>query len=207
MAGRLTPSGLVLLLVNLVPLAGVIWLDWDVYSILLLYWSENVVIGLLNLVRIAVAPRGVNTSVRDKLFMLPFFTVHYGMFTAGHGIILASLFGDEPSAAAGLIGVFPALFETLASRGLLLSAGALAGSHLFSLLINDILHGEVQRTTARRLMARPYARVAILHIALIGGGILVKALHQPIVLLLILVLMKIAVDLAAHGRAHRAEAR
>ncbi len=43
----LRPSAIVLVLVNLLPLGGVLALDWQVFDVLLLYWSENVVIGVV----------------------------------------------------------------------------------------------------------------------------------------------------------------
>ena len=36
--------------VNVLPLLGVILLDWDVAALMLLYWSENLVIGFYTLV-------------------------------------------------------------------------------------------------------------------------------------------------------------
>lgn len=44
-------SSLVLILANLIPLAGVFLFQWDLLAILLLYWAESVIIGVLNVVR------------------------------------------------------------------------------------------------------------------------------------------------------------
>lgn len=54
------PAAAILLVVsNLVPLAGVLFWDWDVGSIVMLYWSENVILGVYILVKmIARAPIG-----------------------------------------------------------------------------------------------------------------------------------------------------
>ena len=41
----MTLSVAALVAVNLIPLAGVFFLDWDIGPILLLYWSENLVVG------------------------------------------------------------------------------------------------------------------------------------------------------------------
>ena len=43
-----------LLLSNLIPLYGVLVHDWDVFPIMLLFWSENVVIGVMNVARMLV---------------------------------------------------------------------------------------------------------------------------------------------------------
>ncbi len=39
-------SLVVLVLVNLLPLAGVLFFDWDVAALVILYWSENLVLHL-----------------------------------------------------------------------------------------------------------------------------------------------------------------
>jgi hypothetical protein len=36
---------------NLVPLAGVLLWDWDAVSIIMLYWSENLILGACTLVK------------------------------------------------------------------------------------------------------------------------------------------------------------
>jgi uncharacterized membrane protein len=50
-------------------------------------------------------------------------------------------------------------------------------------------------------MMQPYGRVMVMHFVILGGGFLVMALHSPVPALVVLVLLKIAVDV----RAHRAE--
>lgn len=46
------PSVIFLILVNLVPLAGVFVFGWDVGFLMLIYWIETVVIGLFNIPKI-----------------------------------------------------------------------------------------------------------------------------------------------------------
>ena len=38
----------ILVLANLVPLVGVVFLKWDVFSIVIVFWCENVIIGLFS---------------------------------------------------------------------------------------------------------------------------------------------------------------
>ncbi|MGI9239888.1 MAG: DUF6498-containing protein [Verrucomicrobiales bacterium] len=45
------PSALVLVLANLIPLVGVIFWDWSVFNIVVLYWMENLVIGVINILK------------------------------------------------------------------------------------------------------------------------------------------------------------
>ena len=47
-----TPSVLVLLLANLVPLAGVVFFGWSVFPVMLLFWLENVVVGVFHVLKL-----------------------------------------------------------------------------------------------------------------------------------------------------------
>ena len=53
MTGRLSVAALVA--ANLVPILGVLLWDWDVFLLLLLFWSENVIIGIFGIARPIVA--------------------------------------------------------------------------------------------------------------------------------------------------------
>ncbi len=44
-----------LVVTNLIPLVGVLWLGWDLMLILALYWAENGVVGVINILKILTA--------------------------------------------------------------------------------------------------------------------------------------------------------
>jgi hypothetical protein len=48
---RFKASAVTLIVANLVPLIGVLFWDWDAFEIVALYWTENVVIGLINVLK------------------------------------------------------------------------------------------------------------------------------------------------------------
>jgi hypothetical protein len=187
------PSALVLIGANAVPLLGVIFLHWTVFSILLLYWCENVVVGALNILRMAVAePRDIGANA-SKLFLIPFFTVHYGMFTFVHGMFVLALFGSGgPSMSAS------ALLAAVRNAGIGYGVLAIALSHGFSFVHNYLGSGEYQRTSPPALMAQPYTRVVVLHITILVGGFLAKAAGAPVAALVVLIALKTAIDLRAH---------
>ena len=56
---------------------------------------------------------------------------------------------------------------------------ALVGSHGFSFVHNYLANGEYRRVQLTQLMTLPYRRVAVLHITILGGGLLVTALGSP----------------------------
>ena len=57
--------------------------------------------------------------------------------------------------------------------------------------------------TWQDLMIAPYRRVVVLHVVTVVGGIFAGLLGDPVILLALLVLLKIAVDVAAHISEHQ----
>jgi hypothetical protein len=75
---------------------------------------------------------------------------------------------------------------------------ALALSRGISFATNYIGSGEYQRASLQQLMAQPYGRIVVMHIAILGGGFLMMALHSPVWGLLLLVALKTTLDLRGH---------
>lgn len=188
----LGPSSVALIIANLVPLAGVLLLGWHVFDILMLYWVENVVIGVINVMRMA-ACRG-----REKGFLLPFFAVHYGLFCFGHLAAVTGLFSESFGTTNAWQYFFGGTLDEVWRSSLWLAIGAIAASHLFSFFSNFIAGGEYLRTSARELMQRPYGRIVVLHVAIIIGAALIQWLRSPVMMLVVLIAAKIALDLWLH---------
>lgn len=178
-----------LIAVNLLPLSGVLFFNWSVYEVLLLYWSENLIIGIFNLAKFWTLLR----RRRDykALLLGPFFTIHYGGFALGHYVFLRAFFGPESGTGGELSAMFTASFL------------ALLASHGISFFVNFLGRREYERTTTNELMSAPYARVVVLHLTVLFGGFGVMALGEPWYALAILVLVKLGIDIAAHRREHR----
>lgn len=201
-------SALVLVLGNLFPIFGVVFLNWDVGALVVLYWSENLIIGAYNIVRmITVAGfAGIPQSL--------FFLVHYGGFCAVHGLFIQVLLLDTEPALNDmdwpfilvfvelLFDVCAQMFATAPTAWIVAFIG-LAISHGYSFFSNFIGAGEYLRTTAAALMAAPYKRIVALHVAIVVGGFAVMTLGAPTILLAVLVALKTVVDLRLHRRSHR----
>lgn len=177
-------SLLVLILANLVPLAGVYVFGWDLGELLILYWAETGIIGCYTILKMFFAAGPTPwPPVLERLFMIPFFTIHFGGFMLGHGIFLFLLFVKTP------------ILEFLPNLALPLFLLLL--SHGFSFMANYIIPKEYLRAKANELMFAPYGRVVLMHVAIILGAFL----GLPLVLL---VLGKIIVDVKAHLQEHSA---
>jgi hypothetical protein len=191
-------AALLLILANAVPLAGVLLWDWRVGDVVVLYWIENLVIGLFNVARILSAqPDGVRGSLAGKLFLAAFFVVHYGAFCAMHGTFLAQMFPVRGADGARLEITGVAL-QMLREPGLLAAVAALTVSHGYSFVRNFLGRGEYRRASARRLMQRPYGRIIVVHFFIIAGGLLVQGLHAPVAALVLFVVLKTVIDLGMH---------
>ena len=189
------PSAYVLIAVNAVPVVGVLLFHWTVFSVILLYWCENVIVGVFNVLRMLTAEPGDVGVWIGKGFIIPFFCVHYGMFTFVHGELVLALFGG----GAGRGGLrFGALIDAVGRAGVWYGVVFMALSHLVSFVHNYLLGGEYRRTGLNQLMTQPYSRVMVLHFTILLGGVLVQLAGSPIAALPLLVVLKTALDLRAH---------
>ncbi len=200
-----------LVVVNLIPLVGVLFWDWDVGALVILYWSENLIIGAFTIGKmIAVNPVG-------GTFSSAFFLLHYGGFCAVHGVFVLALAAEvEPQFLDGdtwpFFLVFVQLLVSVVEQVLalappewLLGFAALALSHGVSLLVNYIGKDEYKSQTVQKLMSAPYKRIVVLHVAIIFGGFGVMALGSPIPLLALLVFLKLGLDIWLHKREHHTD--
>ena len=184
-----------LIVANLIPLVGVLAFGWSVRNLLLLYWAENVVVGLF-----AVA-RMVSINTVAGLATGAFFCVHFGLFCFVHLIFVNAL--TQPGGPLDPSAPFlPPLGEIVREATPWAIIGLLV-SHGVSFVFNFLLGGERKRSTIPAEMIKPYPRMAVLHIAIILGGWFVMLLGQPVGILIVLVLLKIGLDLGIHVVSHR----
>ncbi len=190
-----SPSALVLILSNLVPVFGVFFAGWDVGAIMAIYWLENVAIGILNALKILLARAG-GTPLPARAGMALFFCVHYGIFTLVHGVFVFAVFQkDGPFGGRGF-----SPFAALGEYGLAFLA--LFGSHLFSFFVNYLGRGEFRDKNVMLVMIQPYGRIVILHVTIILGGFVTMALGSPKPVILLLVILKTMGDVFFHLKEH-----
>jgi hypothetical protein len=183
---------------------GVLQLGWSPFIVLALFWVENAVIGLFNLIRIlATGARFGVAGMAGALAFGAFFTVHYGMFTVAHGVFVVMLFGPDAGAAAVKGGFFTPV-GSLVDALLAQREAALAIAAIVLLQANAtvrwLLRTRELPPPIKDLMTAPYGRIIILHVTLIASGFLVQALGAPTAGALVLVVLKLAYDLRAIRR-------
>jgi hypothetical protein len=193
---RLGKPGMVpIVALNLTPLIGVVWFGWDAGALLILYWAENVIVGVCTLV--AMGWRSLRTLAGGMGFVLsaPFFLVHYGLFCAVHGMFALAFARGGLTGASGPDPFDDTLWPWIVQTGVLWGVAGLALAQLLR-LVARIASGEIGRTDADKLMFAPYGRIVVLHITLIGGAFAAQAMGQPLGFIILLVLLKTAFELA-----------
>ncbi|MGD8342398.1 MAG: DUF6498-containing protein [Desulfobacterales bacterium] len=206
-----------LMVANLVPLIGVVFLGWDAAAIVLLYWLENLIIGFFNIFRMLLVKVESRSRQFQKLFMIPFFCVHFGGFCAVHGVFLLVFFKigspDDAMADSGawlgpliflqlLYGVVMQLWHSR-PPGLEWPAVGLFVSHGISFIKNFINGQQYLSLKMKDIMMRPYKRIILMHVAIIIGGVLIMKLGSPLALLCVLILLKIGLDIWLHVKSYR----
>jgi hypothetical protein len=88
---------------NLIPLYGLKYWGWDAFQILILYWTETVILAFWALMRIRFLPvkflgtiqiNGKNTA-GTYANMIGFFALHAGMFIGAHLVFLLTAFSGD----------------------------------------------------------------------------------------------------------------
>lgn len=230
--GTTVLSAIVLVVVNAIPLVGVAFWGWSLMMILVLYWIESGIVGVINVFKIARAEGGIDdgplietqgnritirlsgiNSMGGDLARAPiiaFFVMHYGIFWVVHGVFvfLMPLFAGLSSMTTGNplnpVVFAPMDFGALPLDGLLLSAALLTVSHVASFFVNYLGRGEYRRVTPQGQMMSVYGRVAVLHITIVAGAFVIGLFGTPIAALFLLVGLKTLFDLVLHLREHRA---
>lgn len=196
----------VMLAANALPLVGVLFWGWRLFDLVVIYWMETLIIGGYAMVQMAM------TAGWFALFLVPFFTVHFGGFMAGHFVFLNIMFGDRPGIQfseipATALGLVMAHGLVLALIGLVISHGV---GFVVYFLVPWLAQGRERRRAMSLAQAEvgaamfgPYGRVIIMHVSIIIGGALVMVFGNRVAFLALLIALKTGSDLFALRRAER----
>lgn len=174
---------LVVAAVNIAALLPV-WLGlWSVFALVGLYWFENLVLGVIQFLKLRAVER---IRPQPEAYALSgFFAVHYGLFTAVHGILVLVFFGFLLEGA-----------HTGGASFWWLSAAAVTLMLALGYRREYIIGDAARRADPSRLMFEPYTRVIVLHLVVLIGAWLALTMQAPRALLLLLIGLKLAVELA-----------
>jgi hypothetical protein len=189
------PLVLVGLLVDLAPIYGVIAWGWNAVPLVMLYWLENVVAGVMTIPRLIISGTGYGgVGFFAGAALSVFFVFHYGLFCFVHGtflMVFASI--GDPEGMAGIgIGDPLSIVNFALGSGLHVDwmIGVIAAFQLLIFLWEFIAKGEWKNTNPMAEMFAPYARIVVLHFGIFAGAAALFLLGQPMVGVLALIVFR-----------------
>ncbi|QQG50250.1 MAG: hypothetical protein HZB70_01545 [Candidatus Berkelbacteria bacterium] len=216
--GKFWVSVAVLVLVNLIPLAGVKYYDWDLATLMFGYWLETLVLCFFSVIKILcsksqdrrpeikveVNPRTLHFRLRPigRFEHAVTFLAWSAIFLLVHLTLIFTLLSNQTAGQFGFIEVrtIAEFFYRTDAKFFLL---AVFLSHLFSFGVNYIGKQENLIFSPKELMVQPIRRVMALHLAILGGALILARLDTLTGFLWILVILKIILDIIAHLEEHR----
>lgn len=214
-----------LIISNLITIVLALVENWDLQTVLLIYWSQSVIIGYFNFKRILKLqtipkknsiykklPNNVSTLVYKKANNLRayFFLFHYGSFQlVYYQFINSSLFFSRPfniSIDSGFTdpNQLPAKVG-FGSIFVIFSIIVFYFNHRYSYKMN-IENDLKSNVSVNKLMALPYTRIMPMHLTIIFGGFMLSgfspnSFSTRFVLLFFLILKTVA-DVKMHNKEH-----
>lgn len=190
------PLVLVGLAVDLFPVFGVLVFGWNAVPLVLLYWMENIIAGVMTIPRIVISGATYGgIGLIAGAAMSVFFVFHYGLFCAVHGTFLMvfTSFGEGTMAnAPPIVMDIPAMFMFGMSSGLHVAyfVYAIIAFQVLVFFWEFVIKREWKDTNPMAEMFAPYGRIVVLHFALFAGAGALFVLGQPIIGVLGLILFR-----------------
>ncbi len=189
-----SPSTLALVAANLLVMAGVLFLGWNIGEVLLLYWGESVVIGFYALLKLGVLARWW------ILLQGPYFVVPFGFMMLC--FLVASLMIADESVRIDAGRYLPQDYAAIA-WDLAPALAAFVISHGVSFCVNFLGRREYVGRSAGDLVIEPYRRVIPMLIMVLLAASFVTMFSGVRELMLVVVLIKLAFDVLAHLQERR----
>lgn len=197
------PRLMAVLLYNLLPVAGVIFWGWDAFALILLYWLENIIVGVRTVA--GMLARGIAEGggrIVASLAASLFFCFHFGLFCLVHGMFVLLLFGN--SSSTDLVGAVAQEVRENTNFAVGIAAAVLWQTVEFVLFL---MRGEHRTTPTQQLMSEPYPRMVVLHVAIIFSGFALMMVDLSRVGVVLLALLKTALDLGLAFRTTQRDAK
>ncbi len=198
---ELTAGDYGLIIVNLIPLYGVWFEGWNAAQVFLVYCLETVIIGLINVLKMAcvtifvrkkdVWENGGATTMQSGWFFIFFFIIHYGFFVFVQTQIFFNVSGLIPGNSFLMnYKKIPALLDDNGKLMLLIFVAYYTLQNIFEFLLS----GDYKTRSLGRLMFEPYMRIFVQQFVVILGSIFLS-FGAGKVFILVFVIAKIFFEL------------
>ena len=176
---KLTKSDWSLIIANLLPVAGVWFLNWSAKEVFLVYCLETIIIGGFTLLKLLITglvkkkddwENGGAVSKQPFWLFILFFMVHYGMFVAIQMGIFFSVSGIGDQNGVTFLNFF-SKWPSLLTNDAYIMLGVFIVSYGFRLTSDFILSEDYKTISLGYIMFQPYGRIFIQQVTVILGSI------------------------------------
>lgn len=184
-------SAQMLLLSNLVIVAIAGYQGWGAMTLLWVFWSQNICIGIFAYLRLRRSQLGEMISLNKKdvpvtdplrRWLARFFCLHYGLFNFVYALFLINFTAGNEVKANWL--------------GVAVSMVTFFFNHFYSYRKNV---NDEKKDSFVKKMAFPYLRIIPMHVLIVMGGLLMNNR----LLVVVFLLLKTTADLISHLAQHR----
>jgi Family of unknown function (DUF6498) len=191
---KISVSDYLLILVNLIPLYCVWFEGWNASEVFLVYCLETVIIGLINVLKMAyvtlfvkktdVWQNGGSITMQSGWFFIFFFIIHYGFFVFVQTQIFFSVSGMIPDRA--MLGSYAKIPALLGDNGKLMLLIFIA-YYTVQTFFEFFMTGNYKTISLGRLMFEPYIRIFVQQFVVILGSMFLSFGASKIFILIFVV--------------------
>jgi len=197
-AGWFDNSLRALIVSNVVTIIIAVVEDWSLSVVLLIYWTQSVIIGIFHIRRmlnlgefttsgLKMNGRPVEATPKSKKQIAAFFALHYGFFHLVYLVfVLTAVSSDDGLSSLGWL-------------GLIGGSSVFAVNHFFSYIHNRDLD-RTGKPNLGTMLFLPYARIVPMHLIIVMGA----AFGGSRVALVVFLSLKTLADAVMHIVEHRA---
>lgn len=192
----LTSKNLSLLVINLIPLYGVLFLGWESMIVILFYVVETIMVGILHVLKMTAVyilnrnnPKALAVERKSEgvqgVGLIPFFIFHFGFFIFVQMMVFSGF--TEHS--------FWSSVPTLFTEKYKYAIGALFITKLTILISELFWDPEIETKLPDDIFLEPYPRIVIQQFMVILGGWATIFGQGLLGYLIVLIALKTALDL------------
>jgi len=188
----------------LVMIVGLFWWGWSPLMVVMAYFFETIIIGVIHVVKMAIVlrwgdaqNREEKTNPKESLHhpsVILFFMVHYNMFVAGQSIFIFSFFSHKVPAFNSAFNIFENYGWLFRQQEFVLLFAIQGVTQLAYLIRNWLLPAKYREQTMQAMFMQPYLRIFIQQFATIFAGFFFIFMQSGIAAALLLILLRLVVD-------------
>lgn len=184
------------LAIDLTPVAGVLLWGWGAAPLVLLYWMENIIAGVMTLPRLVMSSASFGGwGLLAGVALSAFFIFHYGLFCAVHGSFLMVFLAFSPGGGGLNTAVMmdvPEMMRVGLQSGLYMTwmVGLVCVWQVFLFFWEFVMKSAWKTSNPMAEMFAPYQRIVIMHFAIFAGAGALILLGEPMIGVLALIVLR-----------------